>query len=276
MAGFADLNLRLNYWFLNHKDQLKKWWIIALLILDGLLLVFWVVAAFAARTDGVAVQRQLLERSKATLFAADVRADLASPLGLGTPVAVPSGTNTVDLIVELKNPNGPYVAESVEYRFVYGDQALPVRQTFVLPKTSRFVFESNIPLQAGKTPTVNLVSVHWRRPKQGKLLSQLSFKVDKVSLDVSALTTGTPPQSAPKVQATIVNTSIFSFREVEVSIAVLDRDRPVAAERVVVNDWQTFAKQTVNAQWVRTIPAGAKVIVTPQLNPLDERNFRPD
>lgn len=273
MAGFADLNLRLNYWYINHRDQLKKWWMIAFLAFDGIVLVFWVVAAFVARTDGRAVQRQLVERSQASLFSASVRSELASPLIVGTPLAVPAGTKTVDLIVELKNPNGPYVAESVHYRFAYGDQALPARQTFLWPEASRYVFESNLPVQAGKTPVFELLGVAWRRPKQPEILSQISFKVEQVSFDVSALTTGTPPQPAPRVQATMVNDSIHAFREVEVSIAVLDRDRPVAAERVVVDNWQSFAKQTVNAQWVRTIPAGAKVLIIPHVNPLDERNF---
>lgn len=276
MAGLADLNLRLNYWYVNHQDQLKKWWVIAFIVMDGIILLFWVVAAFAARTDGIALQRQLIERSQASLFSADARRELASPLSVGTPVAVSAGTKAVDLIVELKNPNGPYVAESVNYRFVYSDQALPVRQTFILPETSRYVFESNIPTQAGKTPTLELLGVAWRRPKQPKVLAQLLFKTEAVSLDVSALTSGTPPQSAPRVQATVVNNSIHSFREVEVSIAVLDRDRPVSAERVVVKNWRSFAKQTVTAQWVRTIPAGAKVVITPQVNPLDERNFLRD
>ncbi len=273
MAGFADVNLRLNYWYVNHRDQLKKWWVIVLLAFDGIVLVFWVVAAFAAQTDGRAVQRQLMERSQATLFAAPVRRELASPLIVGTSLAVPAGTKTVDLIVELKNPNGPYVAESVQYRFAYGDQALPVRQTFLWPNASRYVFESNLPVQAGKTPTLELLGVAWRRPKRPEILSQISFKVENVSFDVSALTTGTPPQPAPRVQATVVNDSIHTFREVEVSIAVLDRDRPVAAERILVDNWRSFATQTINAQWVRTIPAGAKVVIIPHVNPLDERNF---
>ncbi|MBI3114980.1 MAG: hypothetical protein HYZ09_00605 [Candidatus Kerfeldbacteria bacterium] len=273
MAGRSDLGLRLNYWYLNHRDQLLKWWVVSFIILDVLLLTAWAVTFLVARKDGSAVLRQLTARVGTPLFEADARAALAHPLTVETPVAVSAGSGTVDLLVEFVNENEGYVAESVRYRFRYGSTELPERETFLRPDSRRFVFESNVPTQpAGTSVELLRGTIQWRRPTDPELLSQVGFRTVSLNLDRSATTSTTPPQPAPRVTATMTNDSVFSFRQVEVSVAVLNQGQPVAADRLLVNDWESFADRQLSTQWIRTIPSSAEVVAIPQVNPLDRAN----
>lgn len=278
MAGLSDLNLRLSAWLVNHRDQLRKWWLISLVVLDLLLLAFSVVGGFVIGADGRSIDHQLTVRAAAPLLSAPVRVALAEPLNLGTARAVPVDLRRVDLVAEVTNPNPQYAVASLQYRFRYGTELLATRETFLLPGSRRFVFEPNVPRPKGTgaaEPSVSLevLEVRWRRPRDLDLTRQIDFQTKSVSFDATATTSGQPPRPAPRLTAMLQNNSIHSFRRVEVSIGLFRDGQPVAVESVPISDWKTFTERTIDVQWLTTLPADAQVVIVSQVNLLDSASF---
>lgn len=273
MSDLADLNLRLSYWFLNHRDQLKKWWVMLLIVIDVFLIVFWVIGGVLASSEGRTANRLLVSRALTALLQAPARSELAQPLVVGAGQALATEKDRVTLVAELKNPNAQYAVEEVRYQFRYGGEATPVRSTFLLPDSRRYVFESSVRVAAGATPALEIVSVAWRRPPDPQLTKQLSFEVSDVQLDLSAHTTTLPPRPAPHVFAKMRNSSVYTFRRAEVSVALVAAEQPVAAGLVSLRDWQTFSDQTFDFQWLGAVPSNAQAVIVPQVNLLDEKNF---
>lgn len=274
MRGASDLNLRLSYWFLSHKDQLKKWWVLSLIAVDVFLLGFVFAAAYVVAKDRSALDQARTLRTGTPLFTSAARGALAQELVRGVPVALLTDATHVDLAVELTNPNETYGVEEVSYRFSYGGKQLPVRTTFLLPNSPRFLAELGVAKAAeGEAPTLEIVSVRWRRPEDLAALRRVKFRVSNLKYDASVLTASQPPKPAPRLRATILNDSAYAYRTVDISIGLIQAGQLVAVNSVRLNDWGAFAEKPIDLQWLAALPAQPDVVIVPQINYFDESNF---
>ncbi len=275
MAGVADLNLRLSFWFLNHKDQLRKWWVIILIVLDVLFVLWWAVVAMVHRTDAGLLRREATTRTGAPLFSASARAELALPLETTSARALPVDAGRVTLAASVDNTNEEFGVVKLSYRFVYGETQLPVRETFLLPKSQRFLEEPNLPRAKGATtPSLELIATQWQRVADPGLLTGLTFVTKDLKFDAQATTTTVPPKPAPRLTATLVNNSVYSFRTADISVGVLDAGgQLVQAGTATLKNWQSFSEQPVSVQWISPLSPNVKIVIVPQVNIFDEAIF---
>lgn len=273
MPGQSDLPLRLSAWYLNHLEQLRRWWVRALLVGTGLVLVAAIAVGLLAWRGGRAAAEALRTRVSTPLLSALARADLPAPLTLGSARAVATQPSRVDAIVEVANPNAAYAVRRLRYRFTVGDRALPERTTFLLPGSRRFLFESNVPAStASPTVRVELLAVAFARPTDPQQLERVRFTVPSATLDLAA-TAGQPPKPAPRLTTTVVNGGLLGFRTVELSVALIAGGLPVAAAQRTVTDWRRDEVRTLEVQWLQAVPPSAEAAVVAQTDLLDDGNL---
>jgi hypothetical protein len=270
----TDLNLRLQYWWVSHKLELRRWWVLSLLILDGVLLL---AAGFFVTTTALG-SRKVDE----AILAGAVRLD--RPLNVTErpqPVSVDgawdiAGTGTTDFVAQLTNPNTEWLAAAVEVEFsVSGDPIPETVSAFLLPGETRHVFLKRNSASADEhTVAAKVVGLTWEHPEDLFPAENTAFAVSGVIVEPLQLITGAGGE-ATRVTADVRNASLYGFWAVDVNILLYRNGAPVAFSKQTIRTFESSATETVAAQWLRSFGAGVQVIVEPYVNVFDESTILP-
>lgn len=270
-----DAFLRIGYWFAVHRDQLRTWWAMSIIVVDFLLIAFFVVTFTGYSLSTVRTVQGVGEMAQ-TLVPSSLRAVLEPlPLIAGEAVALPAGGGHDDFVAPVENPNASWVAVEVRYSFTLGSTTTREERTVLWPKASAYLTQLNVLVpetSAVGTTKVTLASVQWERvPEPGLFSHDVKFPVGAKALkNVTGLTTG---GTATRFSAVVKNESVYSFRSVRFGIILRGGGRILAAGEATVERFSTFTERPIEATWLQSLPLNAEVDVYPVVNLLDDRSY---
>lgn len=270
-----DVFLRLQYWWVNHKLELRHWWVLSILVFDALALIVVVVMVISAaigsgQLSGRVKDQVVLLGTPLTVAARPVAIQVEGSWGIR------SDDGSSDFIAKLTNPNDEWFASSLSVSFSVGATEITESvSTFLLPGETRHVFLH----QSGALPPnvavrAEVGEVQWEHPASLFPVENTAFSVANESLIPLAIITG-QTGDATRATAEVTNNSIYGFWVVPVNVLVLREDEPVAISEQTLREIKPFEKQIVTAQWVQRVSSGVTVLVEPYVNPFDENNHLP-
>lgn len=197
------------------------------------------------------------------------------PLNIAAAVVLPGSASagSFDALAKIENPNSEWAA-TIVYTFVHeGGETAPAA-TFVLNDDQRFVIGSGVAKSTTLPPVLRLTDIKWQRlidPEEAAALKP-NFLVSDVTLEAPRrLGAG----SVSQVGFTVTNESIYSFWSVGFTVILLQRDNPVAARFVTLDQVRSRKQRDVSLNIFSSLPTVTEVLVVPEVNILDASVFMP-
>ncbi|MDD5040742.1 MAG: hypothetical protein PHY34_06400 [Patescibacteria group bacterium] len=272
MLDASTIWLKTSYFFLSHRNDLRKWWVIVLIAI----VVFLVVFAF---TNGILYLINTPHYSSLIGSMASSPLDYTSIRQQNMPQALEFGTISVvsvsqgryDLIAPVRNPNAQWAAASVEYRFSIQGYDLESDVDFVLPEGQKFFVATNVEL--GQTPSaqdarVAILGCDWEHIDNTDPLAQELFLVNNISFSTSSVGN----YGVYRVTADVTNDSFLNFWEARFAVVFFNGDQVVGVEYATVEPFNAGETQAIMVQHGIGADDVTSVAVTPDVNILDTTN----
>ncbi|MFH0951867.1 MAG: hypothetical protein V1838_01625 [Patescibacteria group bacterium] len=273
MPRVSDLSLKVSYWLVSHRQQFKRWWFIALLAADFLLIVYVAVILTIYVTDTAKVQNLVGAMPRQVLADNYRAAHQPVELVIDDPQVLARGDARFDLAARIDNLNDQWVA-LVHYTFKADDQSVTSGTSYISSASTAYLIGLNVSpnedltLNQG-TIEVEIDSIDWTfTPSQSNWMEP-SFLVS----DTQITSNDDAGQSATVVTAKVMNNAVVGWSQVSVNVVLTIGDQIVGVNQFTVRDWLSLTEQTVTVQWRRSFSGSLQVNVLPVVNVFDQSQY---
>jgi len=270
--NLSDLYLKGAAWFVGHKDFFKKWWVIALLSLDLIMVVYGTVMFVKYSFETPRYNTLISQMGRDFISAAYRQQRQPQALQIIYARAIARSADHYDLVAKVKNPNTVWGLASLGYQFKMDGQATGENTGYLLPQEEKYFILLNQAGSATAPQTVEFVPVtyDWQKLSDLTLLDKVKFTVTDAKLTQSQTASGGVSST---VTATVKNDSLYGFWSVEVPVIVEVNGLPLAVSQYTLRQFKSSDKKEISASWLANLPLTATVIVQPATNLLDASNL---
>ncbi len=264
----SDFGLKLNYWFLTNRQQLKKWWVLLFLAADvflfaavltnGVLLVFRfrdpanAVVTIVNDTRQVAVMQQAL---------------IPTPLSFGSIATTPHGLGRFDFSMRVENQN-PTWSAAIVAQFTSGGKDLTPVHLVIPPKSVRYALALDVEGPAQGTPSVTETNtVSWTRVTLSQA-KPLDVTVKDLATSTQTLVSGSQvSRQVTQATGTIVNSTFTTLTSLRVAIVLLQNGVTLGVRSAIISTIAPQKTMPFSVEWDTVIPNVQSVEAYPELSP---------
>jgi len=273
MNEFSDIWLKLSYWSLSHKNDLKKWWVIILLAADIFMVVF-IVTNFAIYIISMPRESRLMTQmveNQAGYQEYRITGQ-PQPLDFAEPELISTGSDQADLIVKVRNPNKNWAAGSIKYKFVVNEKETEVEENFIMPDEEKYLTAFSV-AKSGSSFNISFITnaITWQRVKDLQKFPQANFKIENIQY--TQLSVPERNITVGQVKAQITNDSIYSYWRTDFMAVLLSGNRVVGVSKLIFDEFKSFEKRNIEFRFLSAPSSVSKVSIYPEVNLLDTDNF---
>lgn len=272
-TNLAPKNLELGLWLANHQKKIYK---IIIIILASLASIFLVYSIYGYANYFIFGREQdkALQESNAGIDLANYR-QLNTPLELkvGQAKAISSNIGT-DFVVKLKNPNEKQTAT---FSFCFTkDEKKACASSFILPNEEKNIFILNSDVKVGTgLANFEINEIAWQKIKAGEIPNWEDFKNDRVNFSITDKNLTTYSGGVSYLDFKITNNSSYGYFEVPLIITASLNDEVMAIYTYIVQGLASRETKNVRFSWPEAKNTGGEILITPELNLLDNSIYRP-
>lgn len=249
-----DFGLKIGYWFVTHKEQLRQWKVLSLLGINFLFFIFIVVAT-SIHLSEIPRFNRLIGVVGSVAVVAPTAETRPQQLIIGDAVAVSTEAKSYDLIAKVDNPNERWGVTALAYAFSVDGKELPRRTVALLPGRSRYIIQTGSSASDPARPVPQSVSlrvqeVSWKWVRDTELLRNVDFAFHNVEFTPRTLTR--QATEAASLRAVIRNRSVVRWRTVDVGIVLVDGGKPVGATMITVKNSDPQTEEAIEVSWPRS------------------------
>ncbi|MFA5051776.1 MAG: hypothetical protein WC544_01790 [Patescibacteria group bacterium] len=266
--------IKLNYFVLTNRQQLKKWWVLILLAVT----IFGVVFVIT----NIVIYIVSLPRQNALVAAmADSQVDYAGlriqtkPLALNVNEAraLPVSAGRYDLVAKVVNSNKNWAATAVTYSFTVDGESTGEQTESVMPGSEQYLIAFNVsgPESASSVDaSLSLAHVTWQRVPDTSLLPQQNFTFSQVTHEPSTTLTG---QRTYRVTAQVTNNAFIGFWKAKFIVVLYNGGQIVGVNTVFLEKMLAGDTKSLYTQWDNLSASVTSVSIVPSVNLLDSANL---
>ncbi|MEK7640091.1 MAG: hypothetical protein AAB424_03080 [Patescibacteria group bacterium] len=266
----SDLGLKLNYWYLTNRQQLRKWWVLVLMAVDifllalfltqGMLLVF----RFRDSSDVVATV------VASTSAVGKAQANIApTPIATGIVATTPHSQSRYDFSSRLENTNTTWSAV-VTVQFAGGVKPLSPVIIILPPKSVRYAMALNVEGPANATTpsgTMTVTDTTWARLTPTEAAEKIDVKPVNVTTGLRTLVTGENQQrTVTQVTGTIVNSAFVALDGLRVSVVLTRGGATVGVGSTILSHIDAEQTQPFSVEWDTVIANIQQADVYPEVH----------
>jgi len=282
MAEYSDKQLKIGIWWVTHRSQLKKWWVMTLALADLVLflyIMFHVViilltwGRFTALPDQIS--RPVVD------FTAYQQVNAPQNIQVISTKLMPviGEPQTYHIVTELKNPNEKWMASSLNVHFKMDETDLDTKTTFLLPQEQRYVFQFTVKSNEEKPAAQFIVdSVGWERIEFPDKKPILNFEINDTDVELIPILgeRGTYDSYSTRATANIKNNTIFNFWNVKFLVVLFIGDTPVAINETTLSKFGALETRQLGISWKDEYRSVTKVKIIPEVNAYDPESMYSD
>lgn len=270
----TEAELKFGYWFVTHRDQLRRALIIALIVFS--VATFGYAIFDIIRFYGFYSQEHQQSLNTLSQNYIDVgyihEVNAIQPLQVLSRHVLPAGDGRVDIAARVVNPNTKWALKNVAFQFSHGGSFYDSQESFVLPGEEKYLLLLNVEGPRGGTPQIFFQDQQWQRVinYQDWGPQRLNFLITNkkfLSARQSELSGQLPVSQA---EAEITNATAYNYNEVEVQIALLSGSRLTGISKVALQDFSSGDKRQVVSRWTERLSAVSNVEIIPSVNIIDQ------
>lgn len=273
MRPRADLQLTIGYWIVSHKETLRKWWAITLIAFIGLSVIWTAVFAVIYFAQTGQLNLQMATRLSRTGQWPSTAVSGPTALTATSATAIARDATHVDVAAIVSNANDGWGADTVRYHFVVDGLAQPVQTAFVNPSSDRPLIALNVGVTDSSQTTAQIVidSTNWTKSNAASLPAA-DFKIDSLTLTPTTVTIGGQSVPTVRLQASIINQSVYNFRHVVVPIVLMTTQGIVGVDEITTDAWPTLTSKSITSTWSYPVSGQPTAELTPQVSRFDTTN----
>lgn len=277
MPEISDTWLKINYWFLTHKNDLRKWWVIVFLAIDIFFVIFVLTNTLIYLISIPRQDRLFYRMTSQTVSYQTVREkSKPSDLVIEDTQAVPAGYQNIDIIMKVKNPNEKWAAIGVRYKFNVDGNETDIFENFILPKEERFIFGFSVEYKApaGSLPRKIepiIDKINWQRIKDVRKFPDVKFEVNDIDYSFTEVTE--ERLKVVNLTASVKNNSIYDFWSARFDIVLYSNSKIIGVNQANIEKFKAFETKEIFSRWTDISENITEAVVTPNVNILDTRNF---
>jgi hypothetical protein len=266
----SDLGLKLNYWYLTNRQQLRKWWVLVLMALDifllALLLTQGLLLIIRFR-DSSNVVATIVESTTAV---GQAQAKISpTPITTGTVATTPHSQSRYDFSSRLENTNAMWSAV-VTVQFAGGLKPLTPVIVILPPKSVRYAMALNVEGPAGATTptgTMSITDVTWTRLTPAEVAEKIDVKATNVTTGLRTLSTGDNQQrTVTQVTGTIVNNSFESLDGLRIAVVLTRGGATVGVGSTILSRIAAEQSLPFSVEWDTVITNVEQADVYPEVH----------
>lgn len=275
MFELSKKQIKISYWFVTHKTQLKKILIVFLIVLNIGLWSYgiynWILYFLTAKDHEILIKELIQEKINWPEYRLKTR---PQDLIFSEITVLPSGKGYYDFVVEAENPNSKWVVLNLNYRFKWPNHQSKTQKNSFLPQEKKFLItsraSSSILPQSSQIEFFNIqwkkITPHFKIPK----IDKSEFPTKNVQL-----LRRSEILNLDRIRFEVTNQTIYSFWEITFKIVLYQGQKIVGINQITAN--QFFSKETrlLETSWTEPIPLVTKIIIEPEVNILDPSSFMP-
>lgn len=275
----STFQLKVSYWYVSHKRQVRTALIGAMISFCFALWVFVIyqLGVFFVVQGPAELQQLQALTVQNTNYAAIRATQKPAPLQIISVDAINAGGGSFHFVARITNPNNNFVVRSGIAELLVGGTVVDQQEFFVLPGEEKIIvfFEQD---QASAGATVSLSQIDWdRAAKDYQEFSQarLQFEISNVDFKTSVESgiRGELPVSI--LTFDITNRSAFSYWRVGLYAALRSQNRVGAINFNSVEQLESGETQTVEMRWFEPVPPINQVEILPEVDILDADVYMP-
>lgn len=271
MPEVSDSWIKLNYWYLNNRRELTRWWVLLFAVLDIFLFVY-VVTNIVLSFFSFSKERAYIATIANDRMVALTERERNVPKDL-----VVKSVESVELasgkklyLATIKNDNAYWSIRSVSYVFS-GSSKSDSKTTFLLPQEERqLVFTGDI----GTNPSLVVSDTEWNRsPARSLPAISVTFAAAKHGL-ISAQTNG-PIRVVSEVTTSVTNASLYSIKSMKGTLVVRNGNELVNAWQFFIDNLKPSETRPLTIQFNEALGQFTSLTFYPEINTLlpDTLNF---
>ncbi|MFZ6036210.1 MAG: hypothetical protein ACOYUK_03655 [Patescibacteria group bacterium] len=263
--------LKINYFVLTHKQDLRKWYIIVLIAVAIFAVVFTVtnVILYVVSTP---VQHRLMAAMAADQVDYVGIRQRTTPTGLqlGSTNVIPSGVGRYDIVMPVTNVNDDWYAEVSYTVTINGTASDPLTHT-INPGSTGFLTGLGIagPTSGQIAAQLSVESIAWERIDYHQRQPEVNFDIQNVAY--SALNAN--DVIVHQVKADITNDSFTSYYQVPFIVLLYNGDQIVGVNYAYVQPFTYSDTETITVKWNAVGGTVTSVAIHPDLNLRDSSNI---
>lgn len=271
VSPLSSTELKRAHWYFEHRAQLERYLIAALIVLDVIFLLTagWGAVRFFSKPSASQIVRELSEPG---IPYESFRITLEPrPLVIRNVSTVAITGTEQDLIAEIVNPNSGWLARQVVLQFTTASRVLAPLETFFLPDEARLVpLERAKGVNRGDRVSVIINRIEWQRVRGAVALAP--FVIGAAQVATLLTDTNNPITS---VSVPVTNKGSRGFWRQDFLLVVQRGEQLLGVRQVTINQFKSGSSAVITARWPGRFPPDATVAVTPVFNPFAEENLLP-
>jgi hypothetical protein len=259
----------IGYWYITHKDLLRK---IAKYAAIGVIAIIWL-------NFGVKAIDYIININRTKQAITDIATDIVNYDVMGQPKeiaiiqtnVVNRSTGKYDLFARLQNPNNYWSADVVTYQFQVNGNSLTEQTTYILPGQEKFIAETNVSITgSASNADINIINVQWKG--QREKLPETDFEFSEVQIAPVEFEDDTSG-SYSRLTATAFNKSIYGFKDIEAVVLLTSQGAVVGVGTVNLQNFLSSESRQIEFIWPRKFPYNPKTEFNINTDVRDEANL---
>ncbi|MFA6587522.1 MAG: hypothetical protein WCT08_00465 [Patescibacteria group bacterium] len=267
----SDLGLRLNYWFLTNRQQLRKWWVILLLALDIFILAVCITQGLLMIIrfhDSSNTLSSIVETTKQNGQAQS--AFKPKNLVQATAFTTLHGLGRYDFSARLENPNDYWLATAT-VQFGGGKNKLTPVQVILPPKSIRYAMALDIePATENEVPkaSYSVTNINWEKLDAAEVAKNIiDLKVEKLKQSQTSLISreGTN-RVVTQVNGEVSNKSFFKLDGLRIAIVLSNGTETIGVRSAIISSIAAETTLPFSVEWDTALPSAQKVEAFPEIH----------
>lgn len=277
----SDKELERGYWYVTHKEQLKKLLILCLIILNIFLIGFSVWGFFKEfvlyRQNYLTIMNELPKDlvDYSTYRRRNTPQDLQF-IGINV---LSSGKQKYDIVAKIRNINDRW-AQTFDYYFIYANGQTERKKGFILPSETKFIYQLGVYSNKIITqPRIVLENQQWQR-----ILNYQEFAKNRLKIEI-------PPEKVKYIPArrseisnklgvaqttfVVKNNTPYNYWNVGILVLLYRGTSLKAVNFTSIEKFLSKTERKVTINWFQDLPQVNKVDIIPEVNILDNSVYMP-
>lgn len=271
--------LKVGYWWVTHKVQVKKVFTVALAVVAFSLLGYgaWGFADWFFGS-GVRERQEIgLLTQNWTDYAFFRESAQPDPMTTQSTETVSAGEGRYDMIAKVSNPNQRWWME-FDYRFVGAGFDDPYKKGYLLPTEAKYLYSLAVESDSKPSAALEVADIMMHRVDNHVVQPDYrTWATARLNFIIEDIKFAEPEKDSPipisRASFNVTNDTAFGYVSVPFFVTLLSGNRVVGVNRVVISQLRAGDTRQVEASWFNDLPNVTRVEVKPEVNLFDERAY---
>jgi len=265
----SDKELKWGYWFISHKEELKKY---GAYLLALVCLLIWIKPVW-----GLVVYLSELPQDQAIImsltrpgidFSALREKSRVEELRITPARAIYTGDNQYDFLAQATNLNLNRGVAELKYRFVSGAFVSPTGTIAILPNRTVYLLSlaNQSPIRLS-SPVLEIISLRWQSIRQRLESSENPIVISQPTFGPNE------DNSRFLINFLAKNESLKNIWEVRFQGILFAGNNIVSVNQITMEEFISGQSREVEISWFERLPGVSRVEVIPVVDVFDENNF---